>query len=48
MSLHNAELAAWVAGALASAMAVADKKHAVTWLGVAGCLCNIALVVSHA
>jgi hypothetical protein len=41
------ELAAWVAGALASALAVADKKRAVKWLGVAGILCNIALVASH-
>ena len=47
MTLHGAELAAWIAGALASAMAVADKKHAVVWLGVAGFLCNAALVISH-
>ena len=39
MTLLGAELAAWIACVPASAVAVADKKHAVVWLGVAGLVC---------
>jgi hypothetical protein len=49
--LHAAELAAWIAGAGASVMAGltrADTKRSLLWLAVAGALCNLALVISHA
>ena len=46
--IHDAELAAWAAAGIASALSLADRKRAVMWLGIAGVLCNLALVASHA
>jgi hypothetical protein len=45
--MRYAELAAWIAGAAASAASLADRKRALMWLGIAGILCNVALVASH-
>ena len=46
--MHDAELAAWILAAIASAVSLADRKRALMWLGIAGLLCNAALVLSHA
>jgi hypothetical protein len=48
MIAHGIELACWIGGAASSAMSLADKKRALVWLGIAGILCNAALVASHA
>jgi hypothetical protein len=45
--MHDAELAGWVLAGIASAVSLADKKRALMWLGIAGILCNVALVASH-
>lgn len=48
MTAHGIEFACWIAGAASSALSLADKKRALMWLGIAGILCNAALIASHA
>ena len=47
--LHAAELAAWIGGAVASGIATykAPKWSGAWWAGIAGILCNVALIANH-